>query len=1364
MEGNTRKINGPTDLEKRSPPARRDHFQPSNLLCHELLMTNRCNNIAVCPHKHNPTLIQQERQRIIECSKKWEDLNKPIPRTAKGIPLPSGRPPVPKGALNHIEDTTYNEDHYENDGDEDYLDALDECGIISSIMNAGNCYWRASHREAEIVMEQGSESRKVNVITLFDTGASHSNFVSTMFVEKHHLQRRLVNINKKVKVANNVRVNIDKMLTMNVKFTVEGKQYSADLDFLVMDGLNMDMIIGLPSICNYFLDVLIHMMRGALKSGDLDEGELDLIRERVFSQERLQPWSSSLPAVQTDEDNEIEKSSSNDPTQVMGENLEDARREFLTQLRSRVSDGFALHTNVLQFLSTEGMSVYVPTEWKGINIEPIHLEFKDGPPDRIKPPHRSIPKKLFDVAKKEIERLLTYFYVPSTSHITSAISIADKATPPYVRICGDYRPINKKIKVFNYPIPDVLKELHKAQRHSIFVDLDVRNAFHNIPIDQATSEMLSVQTPFGQFQPRFLPEGVAPASGVLMAVMTEIFADFLDWLIVIWDNILICASDYDDAYDKLVKVIRRCREKNVFLKLSKSWFGFDFVEFFGYLCRSGSYKLSDARKQSVVDIPFPAGSNKVRKMQMFLGSAVYFKPFIFDYSTKTAPLSEMTTKDFSWRQETWQKDYVAIFESFKLDILNSFTLYHPDYDLSWFLYVDASDVAVAGVLIQLTGDGLQQVIAFVSKKLTATAKRWSTIEKEAYAMFFSVSKLRYYLYGKKFTLLTDHSNLLWMESSEVPKIARIRLYLQGYQFDLLHVAGKDNVFADWQSRMHNVDSDLNLQSREILQLVQDDTLMQRDSTDTIQRTIQSVHNARMGHHGVQRTWVLLNKYCAGHGIPMRAVDEFVKTCAYCQKVRKTMNERLVAPIRANVTEHPRHMCAYDLLYLEPDREDYRFLHVFKSIPGRMVDLYPSKSLSAEDLASAMFQYFVKYGVTEILITDPGSNINSETVKLLLSWFGVRLRVSLTNRHQSNNVERSHTEILRFLSTLVCTEGMKGCWSKPHIIGIVQFIMNSEVSKETNISPYEYTFGTNDAEYFRLPRTSDTDPVASSVFLDMLNKDLQMVRESAKEVQQIEQRKRMKDSPLNTYVVGDYILFDESSRGARSKLKTRFSGPYVITAIHKADVTCSHIVTGRQKIFHMDDIKMFIGSSREAYDAAKSDDDQYVITSIIDYRGEPLTRTTMEFYVEFEGSEKLWLPYNADLASSSPFQSYCYACPELEPLTMTVKEWDVCRREYNRVGVKGVAPGDICYVNLKAWNSLYYQSIGLPLGVTHVILCEYKKWTTQKKKKIDLYCPLFRDKFDWDAAAVRLYGTAKDLVEGMVLVDLALCEKYPKVLA
>jgi hypothetical protein len=83
------------------------------------------------------------------------------------------------------------------------------------------------------------------------------------------------------------------------------------------------------------------------------------------------------------------------------------------------------------------------------------------------------------------------------------------------------------------------------------------------------------------------------ASQMLQKVVTEIFEDFMDWMIVIFDNFLILAHNYDDAYDKLELVLKRCIERNLILKFKKSFLGFNHANFFGYECRSGSYKLSD---------------------------------------------------------------------------------------------------------------------------------------------------------------------------------------------------------------------------------------------------------------------------------------------------------------------------------------------------------------------------------------------------------------------------------------------------------------------------------------------------------------------------------------------------------------------------------------------------------------------------------------------------------------------------------------------------------------------------------------------------------------------------------------------------
>jgi hypothetical protein len=96
----------------------------------------------------------------------------------------------------------------------------------------------------------------------------------------------------------------------------------------------------------------------------------------------------------------------------------------------------------------------------------------------------------------------------------------------------------------------VRHELEKIINYPIYLDIDLTNAFHQILLDRETAERLSVQTPWGQFQPRFMPEGIGPGSGVLQETVKKIYGDFGDWCILLFDNALLLATDYQDAYAK----------------------------------------------------------------------------------------------------------------------------------------------------------------------------------------------------------------------------------------------------------------------------------------------------------------------------------------------------------------------------------------------------------------------------------------------------------------------------------------------------------------------------------------------------------------------------------------------------------------------------------------------------------------------------------------------------------------------------------------------------------------------------------------------------------------------------------------------
>ena len=134
-----------------------------------------------------------------------------------------------------------------------------------------NRFWRAAHKEAQVCLQDSSLTIDTNVMTLFDTGASAGNFISSAFVTKHGLESNLLKVNKKVKVANGTRVDILAKIMLQVSFQTESGIKTASLEFNVMEGLSMDLIIGLPSICNHFREVLAEMMGKVMFKSPKDE-------------------------------------------------------------------------------------------------------------------------------------------------------------------------------------------------------------------------------------------------------------------------------------------------------------------------------------------------------------------------------------------------------------------------------------------------------------------------------------------------------------------------------------------------------------------------------------------------------------------------------------------------------------------------------------------------------------------------------------------------------------------------------------------------------------------------------------------------------------------------------------------------------------------------------------------------------------------------------------------------------------------------------------------------------------------------------------------------------------------------------------
>ena len=1201
---------------------------------------------------------------------------------------------------------------------------------------------------------------------LFDTGALQSNYIDSHFVSSNPEQFLPVTTyrNHSVRLGDNqTTILLDRTVRVTVSFTDSKKKvHSSEIECSVLDMPGTQMIIGLPSILFSFFDFFVDMLHNARSSLKIKQRiPSDILQSLLPPTGCVHPWTTEPFPEAPEETSTPEPCSFRGPLHFLNNTHAESVKEYYDLFSTHISPDFiAAVPEIIAYMKSDiAVSVFVPTKWTGITgVEPLKLVFANTLPKIMRPKARSVNPSMLVNAKKEFDRLCQYFYEPSTSPIASCLVIAPKATSPFIRLCGDYVQINKHISIPHYPIPNVQQALYKALGFMYFIDLDWANAFHQILLDEATARNLSIQTIWGLVQPKFVPEGIGPASGVLQHLVMNLFSDFDEWTIAIFDNLLVLAHSYEDAFAKLKLIISRCAERHVVLKFSKSWLAFSSVQFFGYLIKKNTYEMSPDRKEGIMAIEMPYNT---KSMQRFLGSALFFKGFLPNYSQLTANLNDMTKDTFDWNSTTWKIDYLNDFNIFKTKLYSSVAVYFPDYSLPWTLRTDASDVACAAVLIQTTLDGIEQPIAFLSQKFSLAAKNWDIHKKEAYSIFFGVSKLEYLLRSRSFVIETDHANLLYMEQNCAPIITRWRVYLQSYNIYLRHIPGKTNTVADWLSRQYSISSITSPLSPSALQ----------SDDHTPEYYFQKVHGGRRGHPGAKRTWATLNIEYPSHNIPFATICDLVTSCPTCQKIRIGMISDIKPLILHNKPPHSRARIGVDTLTVTPtdSNGNYLIIVVVEHFT-KYVSLYPVKDHSAYTMAASLFQHFCRFGIHNQLISDPGSDLMSEIVILLNKWFGIEKLVSLVDRHESNGVEPTNKQILRHLSALVHDERISQSWSAPTVLPLIEHFLNSAIHSETGLSPLEAKFGSIDLPYFRLPLSSTS--ISSSIFLKQLNTNIQNIRTVSHDYQQSLAIDRSNAHlPQNCYQNNDLVLFQRSTtHQLPSKLSPKFLGPYSVVHQIKNDVTCRNLITDAVTVFHVTRLKLFVGSHETAYQHALRDNDQYVIAEIKAYRGDPLTRTTIEFEILFNDNTLTWIPWDKNIFDTIPYEDFCRSHSELYPLIFTLKDSINHIKKIKSSPITTVLPLDVVYVDLRSYGSNWYSQLPIPDPdhSLYVVELQYTKWANNSHLKINGFVSVFNEhwtgKQSLDPYFVHAWGNNKIFSSNMILITPDLILQYPSLLS
>ena len=1133
----------------------------------------------------------------------------------------------------------------------------------------------------------------VNHVALFDSGCNTNNsLISKIMVESINIKYEACDSN-----LNTAKAGSNLKIIGAARIPVTFKDVNAIISFNIVDNLSEDIIFSLDDILKYFFKQYFEMLKERMESISFlsDENLLD-------------PWNIN------DYEEAEELNNLYEPTffvDYMNIDYDTALADYHKLLEVNIEKEFKTNSRILELMKSQlAINAFVKKEWTGIDKYEYELEMSEDMPQSIKPLTRRINPKLYETARKEFERLSGYFYDNSDSPIASPLVIAEKATSPFIRFCGDYKTINKYLIKGHYPIPHIQDEIARIIGFKIFLDIDLRNAFHQVRLSKRSRRLLSLVTPWGQKEPIYMPEGIIGGTQKMQEILRAIFIDQQTepFTIQIHDNILILANNYEEAYSRLEKFLERAVEYGVSLKMEKTRMGFPSVHFFGYQCESNKHFLTDDRKAALHKIPFPhhdTPSKNKKALQSLLGCGVYFRNFVPHYSAYAQPLYDATKDSFNWKDEALVNQLREHHQKYINHISTAQPLYYPDYELNWILQTDASVSGLGGVLLQ-EKDGIMQPISFISKSHSNAARNWSTIQQEGHAIYYCVKKLCHLLHGKQFIIETDHNNLKYMEQSLNPAIIRMCLYLRAFDFKIKHIEGTKNKVADFLSRIHEDVQDSNNQ---VLLL-----------SEAQSELISKAHGLKEGHFGTKITWQNLNKFYPGHSISINNINEYISTCATCLKNRQKSAKDQITPIYRPLPKlHTYHIIGIDYLTITPTTiKGNNGLYVIRNLTTKLSDIYPATIHDAKQAASSIYQYITTYGIFECIISDPGSDFTSKLVADLNNYIGMKHYISIVDRHESNGVERTNKEILRHLTDYVYDTRIIDKWDDPIVISTIRYFLNHLISAETGISPYEATFGSTaymQQNMLSIPKNFPKNSALLSILNDAILAANTVLSEH---IERTEQR-RAKENVLQKYQPGDYIMYKIQEK--KLKLKSTYLGPYKVISQENNNITCKHPCKTQTQVLHAENVYIFYGTEEQAIDTALRDDDQYFVDAIINYRGDPLKRSQMEFLIRYQDDSTHWLPYSLDISTTEAFENYCVQYNELQILLQPASLQSTYLRTVNAKHFSPAIQHTKAYLNMRSYKVWYDQNI--KESITHLVPC---KILSIVKKEIWLEVPLFND--------------------------------------
>ncbi|XP_055714390.1 uncharacterized protein K02A2.6-like [Phlebotomus papatasi] len=430
----------------------------------------------------------------------------------------------------------------------------------------------------------------------------------------------------------------------------------------------------------------------------------------------------------------------------------------------------------------------------------IHLKPESVPIFR---PKRPVAFHIVPTIDEELQRLQASGIITPVEYSAWAAPIVVAKKPNgSIRICGDYSTgLNDAVEMNNHPIPDPDSLFTQLANKTVYSHIDLSDAYLQIPCDEASSHLLTINTPRGLFKFNRLPPGIRSAPGIFQEIVERMLQG-IPGVVAYFDDICVASADSEEHLATLKLVFKRLEEFNFKVRFEKCKFFAESIKFLGIITDKNGLRPDPDKTEAIRQMPPP---QNVQELRSYLGALQFWGKFVPSMSELRAPLDRLLKNGVSWK---WSKACQDSFRRFKEILGSELLLTHYDPKMPILIASDASSYAIGCVAYHEYPDGSRKAFYHASRRLTDTESRYSQIEKEALGIVFAVKKFHRFVFGRQFTLLTDHKPLLSIFGSKkgIPvhtanRLQRWALTLLGYNFTIRYISTESFGHADVLSRL-----------------------------------------------------------------------------------------------------------------------------------------------------------------------------------------------------------------------------------------------------------------------------------------------------------------------------------------------------------------------------------------------------------------------------------------------------------------------------------------------------------------------------------------------------------------------------------